>query len=425
MNFKKISPKKATFATSALIVFLVGTFGGFSGISGIAQQAAIASDTSTEVQIDATPEPIVHAPPLPILSTTEEQELFQIAKNLPSLKQWAPDGWQLVTIDFRGTEKSPQWTHATVQMKLPPTVEAQKDCAEGWGAMVEIDLNTKEVGVSDIPSASNDQCGGVEFGGKLDDSASPVEDSNSLIPQAFAATTKNGYAIVRQYDVMGVDDSHYGNLVYLKTPTISSSIYVNMNRFVGQLLNAYFGSGKFEQIGWAATSLSLCSGCGVPANSKAIIYVDQSVFGNLYGHNTNLAWINGATLLVEHICQSNGKYGQEMLYNGQSWGHFTNVPCTTAQVQNDSINNSVWFENSNTVAKPPSGWAPYITSAVTAQNAYEARNSVNGWVKWSTSVNSDADCSGTFASNVITGSLVNGATASWSSLSQIPSRRTC
>lgn len=187
-------------------------------------------------------------------------------------------------------------------MKLPPTVQAAKDCSEGWEAMVEIELETRQVGVHDIPSATNDQCGGMEFGGPID--VSDVSSTaNFLIPQAFAASTKNGYAIVRQYDVMGVDDSHWGNLVYLKTPTISSTIYASMDRFVAQTLNANFGSGKFLQMGWAATSLSLCTGCNVPANSKAIVIVDQSVYGNLFGHNTNLVWVNGATLLVEHICQ--------------------------------------------------------------------------------------------------------------------------
>jgi hypothetical protein len=164
------------------------------------------------------------------------------------------------------------------------------------------------------------------------------------------------------------------------------------------------------------------------ANSKAIVIVDQSVYGNLYGHNTNLAWVNGATLLVEHICQGNGYYGQEILYNGNTYGHYTNVPCTTIQVRNDPINNSVWFENGNTLAKPPggsSGWAQYITSTVTANNAYEAKNSVNGWVLWTNSYNTDADCSGTWSSQVMTGDLKSGHTANWSYLTNMPSRRTC
>lgn len=397
-----------------------------ASIVGILAASFIGANQEAAVAAAVPPAAIKHAPQLPVQSDTEKQALFEIAKNTPGLKEWAADGWQLLAIDFRGTEEPAKWTHAIVHMKLPPTVQAAKDCAEGWEAMVEINLETRQVEVSDIPSATNDMCGGVEFGGPIDVSAvSSTATSNFLIPQAFAASTKNGYAIAQQYDVMGVGNSYYGNLVYMKTPTISSSIYSNMDRFVTQLLNAYFGTGKFEQMGWTATSVSLCTGCNVPANSKAIVIVDQSVYGNLYGHNTNLAWVNGATLLVEHICQGNGYYGQEILYNGNTYGHYTNVPCSTPQVMNDPINNSVWFENGNTLSYPPSGWAQYISTTVTGQNAYEAKNSSNGWALWTNSYNTDADCSGTWASQVMTGDLKSGHTANWTYLTNMPSRRTC
>lgn len=404
------------FATAAAMASIVSIFA--ASFIGTSQQTSIAAEMA--------PVTIKHAPPLPVLSDTEKEALFEIAKSTPGLKEWAADGWQLLAIDFTGTEEPAKWTHATVHMQLPANVKAVKDCAEGWEAMVEIDLETKQLGVSDVPSATNDMCGGVTFGGPIDISAvTSTADSNSLIPQAFALTSSNGYAVARQYDVLGSIDHYYGNLAYLKTPTISSTIYPNMNHFVGMLLNAYFGPGKYEQMGWTATSENFCTGCGVSANSKAIIIVDQSVYGNLYGHNTNLPWINGATLLVEHICQSNGKYGQEFLYNGVAWGHFTNVPCTTSQVSGDTFNNAVYFENVNTSNYPPSGWAPKITTAVTAQNAYEAKNSSNNWVLWSSSVNSDKNCLGAYASTVITGNLQNAGIATWSSLTNIPSWSTC
>jgi len=112
-------------------------------------------------------EMVQRAPPLPVLPSAEELALFEIAKNVPGVKAWAADGWQYLGMDFLGTQKPAKWTHAIVNMKLPPTAEAQKYCSEGWGAMVMINLETMQVEDADFPSDANDQCGGpdFEFGG--------------------------------------------------------------------------------------------------------------------------------------------------------------------------------------------------------------------------------------------------------------------
>jgi hypothetical protein len=97
------------------------------------------------------------------------------------------------------------------------------------------------------------------------------------------------------------------------------------------------------------------------------------------------------------------------------------VSCTTPQ-NTDQLNNSVIFENQNTT--PSSSWSADLGS-VYAQNAYEAQDSTTNWIHWSGSTNRDVDCSGYYASGVITNNIAGGGTANWTYLSSIPQQTTC
>lgn len=413
-----ILPKSGKRLACALAITSLGVIVFASTIVG---GLAIGVANAQQMTPEGTASTIRHVQPLPILTSEEDLALVEVAKSHLGLKAWSADNWQHITTDFLGTEEPSKWTHAIIHLKLPSTAKAQKFCENGWEAMVKINLETKGIEDATYPTASS-QCVPVDISelGRPDDGQ---QIGYSLIPRAYALTTSNGFAIARQDDLDdSIFDSYYGNLAYLKTPSISSTIYTKMDGFVAFLLNAEWTSGHYTQIGWEATSFA--TSCGVPASSKKIVYADNSVYSDLCARDTGLTWSDGAILLAEHICQGNGKYGQEISYNGNTWGHFTNVSCTTKQTSNIG-NNSVFFENSNTSAKPASGWAPYITSSVTADDAYEAKNSVSGWVKWTASANKDKSCSGTVNSSVITGSLANFGLATWSSLSNTPARNTC
>jgi hypothetical protein len=368
---------------------------------------------------------IQHVLPLPALSDAQLQQLTTIAENYPGVQAWASQGWKYLGMDFLGTAQPSSWTDATIHLRLPSTAKAPEYCNEGWDAAVRINLNTMKVVDALYPSKSNDRCGGMGFAPPVNPtkSGSAGNIANFIVPQAFATITTPGEAVARQNDVGSFFHSYYGNLAYLVTPSVNSAIYNYnvMNQWINFLLNADFGGSNFEQIGWTVTDVSFCGTCGITAPTKAIVYVDPSVYGNSYPHNTNLGWANGVTILAEHICQSSGYYGQEISYNGNIWGHLTNVPCTTAQ-NTDQFDNSVFFENQNTV--PSSNWNGDLGS-VYGQNAYEAQDSSNNWIKWTSSTNDDVNCSGYYASGVITNNIANGGTANWTYLSSIPEQTTC
>ena len=403
--------KKIMLAGIATLVLILGIFS--PTIYG-----TVMSDTNAQATIE-------HVPPLPALSNPQLQQLTDIAKNYPGVKAWASQGWQYLGIDYLGTAQPPYWTSATIHLRLPSTVQAPEYCNEGWDAAVRINLETMKPVNALYPSASNDRCGGIEFAHpiNLSEAASKNSATNSIVPQAFALITQPGLAVARENDVGDFFHNYYGNLAYLVTPSVNSAIYNSgiMNAWIGFVLNADFGGSNFEQMGWAVTDVSFCGTCGINAFTSDVIYIDPSVYGNSYPHNTNLAWAPGQTILSEHICQGNGYYGQEMRYNGNLWGHNTNVQCTTHQ-NTDQFDNSVWFENQNTT--PSSGWAPDLGS-VYATSTYEAKDSTTNWVSWSGSTNDDVNCQGYFASGVITGSLVNLGTANWTYLSSIPPQTTC
>lgn len=127
--------------------------------------------------------------------------------------------------------------------------------------------------------------------------------------------------------------------------------------------------------------------------------------------------MNGQTDTAEVICSAGSNYKVQAAYGAQLFVHNSAVPCTTKQ-QGSEISNSVFFENSNTVAS--SNWSGDITSTVRGNNASELLNGV--WKQWQTSSDKDKTCTGTVInpSTVMTGNIKLGGTATWSSLSNMP-----
>jgi hypothetical protein len=394
--------------------------------------AAMASDASIQAASSTTTAAAKVMPLLPVLADAKHQELFSIAKNVPGVKAWSADGWQYLGSDFIGTADG-QWTSARVQLKLPSSAPAPQSCANGWFAMVQINLQTMKVENADYPSTSNAVCEGLTFGGPVTITPTSTNTAvNFIIPPALATITRDGIAAAKDDDVSAwFAPSFYGEEAELRAPTISSSIYSHMDHSVQFLLNAVFNtggsSGTLTQIGWTATSTAGCSGCGISANTVDLVFVDESVWGNDDPHASGLAYDTGTArdLFSEVICQNNGNYGLETLYNGNEWGHLTTIPCTVPMLK-DPWNNSVFFENANTSSIPSSGWSPYITSPVYAYSAYHASGSTLNFVQWGSSTNRDATACTDYASTVITtGNMASGGTADWDSLSHMQPVTTC
>jgi hypothetical protein len=97
----------------------------------------------------------------------------------------------------------------------------------------------------------------------------------------------------------------------------------------------------------------------------------------------------------------------------------TSIPCSTSQSTNNS-DDSVFFENA--ANETSSKWSGDLTSTVSATNAQEYKDSTTNLVLWSSSSNFDTNCYGHISttSQVITGSLASGTTATWSSLNKQP-----
>lgn len=260
--------------------------------------------------------------------------------------------------------------------------------------------------------------------------------ANLILPKAYGQTVRNGISAAMDNDpgAWWFPSKYYGNYAHLKTPQINSGIYSNMDAHISFLLNADFGGPAstpyFSQLGWAATSVNICSGCNMPANSKGIVYVDGSTFGDLRGRNTGLTWVNDATMIPETICgSSTGTYTQSIRYNSFVYSRSTNIPCTRTLggepgdgVQKFNI--SVFLENANTTNKPASGWAPHIVTPVEASNAYHFKDSYNNFATWSSSDAREHNCRRyvyAFGSIVIMGSLANGGTATWMNKDLVPS----
>jgi hypothetical protein len=102
--------------------------------------------------------------PPPSFSSEKERELVRIAKQVPGLKEWSSDEWQVMDIGYLGsTDPQMHWTRAIVNLELPVDANAPMFCEFGWAAAVTIDLDTMKVVGADYPTGNNAVCG-TEFG---------------------------------------------------------------------------------------------------------------------------------------------------------------------------------------------------------------------------------------------------------------------
>lgn len=355
------------------------------------------------------------------LPDTERNEVIAAALDHDGVKEWS-DEWEFVNMDFGGTtEPVPRWTTAVVDLHLSPDAETAVACDTGWWARVEVDLLTKEVLSADYPTADDKSCHGeLRMQGPIDAIEEQPSESSALLqailPTAEAQTPGTFIAMAQQTDVITYDI--YGSAVSIKTPTISSTIYSNMDQAVGHLLTQYFTGhvNNFVQGGWIATTVIGAPGSGVPADSKKIVYIDREMYGDYEARavpGAGFNWVNGQTLDVFIVCNTSD-YMIYFDYGGNVYSHNTDISCNET-LRFDTINNGVWFENLN---EDVDNWADYIDSAVRASSAGEFRDSDSNWVTWLNSNNVDKDCTGdTNPSAVITtGNVKLGGTANWDHL---------
>ncbi len=145
-------------------------------------------------------------------------------------------------------------------------------------------------------------------------------------------------------------------------------------------------------------------------------------------HLTGLTWKNGitSTLYGEIDCAYTvPDYGVVYSNGTNMMSKTTTISCTTPQWNTSPPisgveNNSVFFENAD--KNPSTDWYNDLTSSVSVTNALEYKDSYNSIpVSWSSSHNVDDSCNGvTSKTQVITGSLASGTTATWSSLNKQP-----
>jgi hypothetical protein len=355
---------------------------------------------------------IGYAPP--ILSTSMNQEIINTALTIPELQNWSHN-WQYVGMSFLGNNKVGsadfQWQYAIVNLKAPSS-SAPVSCNNDWLAWVEIDMTTMKIVRSAYPTMESHIC-------KYSTATAGLGDNHT-------------WSNAPQDDVGIMGHSYYGNYAEIALPSFSSTIYHDLNNaYIELLVNAFFDHGTgcsptkgcIEQTGWLITNgTSTCVGCTVGVGKHAIIYVDESVNHNELDYDTGLTWTNGAatTLYGEIDCAYTfADYG--ITYNnGTNMGtKTTSIPCSTSQSTNNS-DDSVFFENA--ANETSSKWSGDLTSTVSATNAQEYKDSTTNLVLWSSSSNFDTNCYGHISttSQVITGSLASGTTATWSSLNKQP-----
>lgn len=356
--------------------------------------------------------------PSPQLTAIHKNAIIDKAMNVQGIKNWSQNGWKFVSMDYFGNaEPTLEWTHAIVHLHLPKNSGTPKaQCENGSWAMVAINLKTLAVEEASFPTDPDKACnsdpslGSASIPEILDD-----KDRISLLPTAGAAATLPSWNVAQQNDAATMTIK--GSFTWMKTPSFNSNIYSNMDRNISLFFNQQFNTASsFVQEGWRITTPAGCSGCGINANSANLVYVDESVHGDKNVRRAGLfTYTGGNTALVQTICNGGTNYVKQVTYNGQTWQHNTNVACSAAD-NNSVTNNSVFFENWNTTPSP--GWASQLSSAV---QSWSAKETVNSQLQnWSASTNRNVTCTSVIGNtNLITGSLANAGTATWSGLSSV------
>jgi hypothetical protein len=390
----KKQKKKTSVLTTISVVLAIGLIL-FSPMTIIPNVSAQQPLQNTSVQKVAKPFYL----PNPTLSTTEKQELVNIAMNLPEVKAWSSQ-WQFSTINFKGqkTDAGLNWNEAIVILRLSPTSSAPFQCSVGWIAGVRIDMATHKVIGAWYPTIQSHPCYNLRLG-KAD---------------TAGHSDPPGYAIARQDDV--ASQTWYGNSATIETPSFNSNIYNDMNQYVGNTVNVLWNqscsgfTGCFLQGGWLITVLGNAVD-GINPDSADIVFVDESTIGSDAPINTNVSYTGGGTETAGINCASGSTDAViSIQYGINTYNENSLVPCSSGQVSSDTDDNSVFFENWNTVSS--SKWSPDITGTVQGTGADEYDSS-NVAYSWSSSSNWDKDCYGTHTSSQVIASgtsLANGGT---------------
>jgi hypothetical protein len=373
--------------------------------------------------------------PDPVLSDTQKQQMLEEAMNVPGIKAWSSN-WKFLTMDFIGNYSSGTWQYAVVRLQLSSSDAAPFYCQYGWGAFAKIDLNTKNIVLTEYPTMKDHLCNVIISGPPNDDKLSP----SLFYPAAFATAgppNDPSFAIVQQYDVSSNANKYYGNKAVLTPPYHSLNIFSDMspNSVIEQLLNADWNvscnspSGYtpdcFTQSGWVITNYDCGSECNyITAKTEDLIYVDQSTTSNYNAQNTLLNVASGYTETVQITCNPL-TLRQEITilytYQSQIFHHTTNIQCAVQVYQTSNINrNSIFFENWN--EEPSANWANDVLSSIVASNALEYDSNGNS-ASWSNSYNVDYHNAMTIpdlGSLVLTDYLSSGGTTTWSNLSIMP-----
>ncbi|MDE1767067.1 MAG: hypothetical protein KGI27_12475 [Thaumarchaeota archaeon] len=408
MKIQNNKTKTATTIISALVIGLV-----------------LLSPTMVIPSVNAQPPTVAktYSLPSPTMSTNEKNTLINEAMNLTGIKTWS-NQWKYSTMNFAGEKTSSgtvNWKNAIVFLRLPSSSNAPVSCGHGWYAQVWIDLSTLKVVHAYYPTSQSHTC---DSKNDLGPYSKNTLDSSTGSPM--------GYAIARQNDVAG-SSYYYGNSATLTTPSYNNNIFTDQDELINGLLNAMWSTSAcgsstcFTQVGWEITDVAGSGSSGISADTADLVFVDQSTTGTYEGINTDISYSGGQSEEVSINCNypSPTDVQINITYGSSTYQANTDVSCNDYQAD-DSFNNSVWFENKNTVST--SNWYSDVTGTYEATSAQEYDASDNAY-NWSSSTNTDqwqsvvsnVCTTYTYASDVIESgtSLASGSTAEWTGLSGI------
>src|SRR5207302_3704449 len=142
-----------------------------------------------------------------------------------------------------------------------------------------------------------------------------------------------------------------------------------MDQNISVLINQLWTTGAFTQLGWTITHTAGCPGSGINANTADLGWVDSSTTGNFCINKIAMfTYTAGINMLSQTICNGGSNYVEQVTYNGHTFQRTTGLTCSTHQ-NTDQDNNSVFFENWNSVAS--SSWSGDITGTVQGSFARE------------------------------------------------------
>lgn len=350
-------------------------------------------------------------PSTPKLSSDQQTKLINIAMNVSGIKKWSSSGWEYVHTDWIGTQNPAQWTTAVIKLHLPlgkgnPPIQCTS--SNGSWATVAINLATYNIEEANFPQT------GVKYDcDHVQNAAVQLSPTSGPLIQGLP-----GFIIAQENDV--ATTNIYGSQASIFTPSYNSNIFngIDMDQSISVLLNQKWTTGDFTQLGWTITHVVGCPGTGINANTADLGQVDTSTTGGstCIFKIAKFTYTPGTNMLAQTLCNGGSNYVEQVTYGGQVFQSTTGILCSTHQ-NTDQDNNSVFFENKNTVAS--SNWSGDVTGTVQSSNAREffSDGSIHNWT---TSNPHQVYCGSTKANTVLSGSLAGNGIAKWQNLSTTP-----